>query len=64
MVLPFVNHGLAANRVFLRSVAELREAGVRVLFGPGEFVPHPLQTGGSVLNTYPWGLALEAAAEP
>jgi phosphopantothenoylcysteine synthetase/decarboxylase len=61
VVLPFVNQGLAANRVFLRSVEELRAAGVRVLFGEGEFVPHPPRTGNSVLDMYPWRLALEAA---
>jgi phosphopantothenoylcysteine synthetase/decarboxylase len=61
VVLPFVNQGLAANRVFLRSVEELRQAGVRVLFGPGEFVPHPPRTGDSVLDTYPWALALHEA---
>ncbi len=33
VVLPFVNTALAANRVFQRSVAELRESGVTVLFG-------------------------------
>lgn len=64
VVLPFVNEGLAANGVFLRSIDDLREAGVRVLFGPGEFVPHPPRTGGRSLDTYPWRLALEAAAEP
>ncbi len=63
VVLPFVNQGLAANRVFLRSIEELREAGVHVLFGPGEFVPHPPRTGSSALDTYPWRLALEVAAE-
>ena len=61
VVLPFVNQGLAANRVFARSVAELRRAGVRVLFGPGEFVPHPPRTGDTVLDTYPWALALREA---
>lgn len=61
VVLPFVNQGLAGNRVFRRSVEELRQAGVRVLFGPGEFEPHPPRTGDSVLDTYPWRLALEAA---
>jgi phosphopantothenoylcysteine synthetase/decarboxylase len=60
VVLPFVNQALAANRVFHRSVDELRTAGVRVLFGPGEFEPHPPRTGGQVLDTYPWGLALKA----
>jgi hypothetical protein len=61
VVLPFVNQGLAANRVFERSVEELRRAGVRVLFGPGEFVPHPPRTGETVLDSYPWGLALREA---
>jgi phosphopantothenoylcysteine synthetase/decarboxylase len=60
VVLPFVNQALAANRAFHRSVDELRTAGVRVLFGPGEFEPHPPRTGGQVLDTYPWDLALKA----
>lgn len=64
VVLPFVNHGLAANHVFLRSLEELRQAGVRVLFGPGEFEPHPPRTGGTALDTYPWERALSAAQRP
>jgi phosphopantothenoylcysteine synthetase/decarboxylase len=60
VVLPFVNQALAANRVFLRSIEELRQAGVRVLFGPGQFEPHPPRTGGSVLADYPWQRALAA----
>ncbi len=60
VVLPFVNQGLAANRAFLRSVKELRHAGVRVLFGPGEFVPHPPRTGNDALETFPWALALRS----
>jgi hypothetical protein len=42
-------------------IEELRKAGIRVLFGPGEFVPYPLRTGETVLDTYPWVLALQAA---
>lgn len=61
VVLPFVNTALAANRVFQRSVAELRESGVTVLFGEGGFVPHPPRTGGQVMDNYPWGAALRAA---
>jgi Flavoprotein len=64
VVLPFVNQALAANRVFHRSVEELRHAGVRVLFGPGDFVPHPPRTGETVLDTYPWELALHALNAP
>jgi phosphopantothenoylcysteine synthetase/decarboxylase len=61
VVLPFVNRALAANQAFTRSVDELREVGVRVLFGPGEFEPHPTRMGGTVLDTYPWSRALAAA---
>jgi hypothetical protein len=59
-VLPFVNQAFAANRVFARSVAELRAAGVTVLYGPGGFEPHPPRTGGSKVASYPWDQALEA----
>jgi hypothetical protein len=48
-VLPFVNTALAANRVFHRSVDELRAAGVTVLFGDGGFVPPAPRTGGQVI---------------
>jgi phosphopantothenoylcysteine synthetase/decarboxylase len=60
VVLPFVNSALAANPVLSRSIAELRKIGVRVLYGPGEFEPHPPGTGGEKLDTYPWHLALDA----
>ena len=59
-VLPFVNASLAANRVFGRSVAELRAAGVTVLLGEGAFVPHPAGTGEGRLESFPWALALDA----
>jgi phosphopantothenoylcysteine synthetase/decarboxylase len=62
VVLPFVNNGLANNRAFQRSVEELRLSGVRVLFGKGEFEPHPPRTGNNVMDTYPWKLALDAAS--
>jgi hypothetical protein len=61
VVLPFVNQGLASNRSFVRSVDALREAGVRVLFGPGEFEPHPPRSGDAALECYPWALALKCA---
>lgn len=62
-VLPFVNTALAANRVFERSVDELAAAGVRVLYGEGGFKPHPPRTGSSVLDSYPWHLALDAVQD-
>ena len=63
VALPFVNQALAANAAFARSVENLRASGVRVLFGPGEFEPHPRRTGGSALKTFPWSLALKAAID-
>lgn len=62
-VLPFVNTALAQNRVFQRSVDELRESGVTVLLGQGRFVPHPPRTGGQVMESYPWHLALEVVQD-
>lgn len=59
-VLPFVNASLAANRVFARSVAELRDASVTVLLGDGAFVPHPAGQGGSRIDGFPWLTALDA----
>lgn len=59
-VLPFVNTALAANRVFDRSVAELRDAGITVLYGEDGFRPHAPRTGETVLDHYPWQLALDA----
>lgn len=60
VVLPFVNTALAKNRPFQRSVEELRQSGVTVLLGEGGFVPHPPRTGGSVMDSYPWQVALDA----
>lgn len=60
VVLPFVNSALAANRVFTGSVDRLHEAGVRVLLGPSGVDPHPVGTGSTRLDTYPWHLALDA----
>jgi hypothetical protein len=61
VVLPFVNSALADRPPFRRSVQQLRDEGVRILLGPGEFEPHPPGTGGTRLDTFPWQLALERA---
>lgn len=58
-VLPFVNTALAANRVFTHSVQQLRESRIEVLYGERGFQPHPPRTGDTVLDHYPWNLALE-----
>jgi phosphopantothenoylcysteine synthetase/decarboxylase len=61
VVLPFVNSALASRAPFRRSVESLRKEGVRILLGPGGFEPHPPRTGGSLIDTYPWHLALDEA---
>jgi phosphopantothenoylcysteine synthetase/decarboxylase len=61
VVLPFVNSALANRAPFRRSVESLRSEGVQILLGPGGFEPHPPRTGGSLIDTYPWHLALDEA---
>ncbi|MEU6309930.1 flavoprotein [Streptomyces sp. NPDC047014] len=55
-VMPCVNAAYAQHRALERSLAELREMGVLVLYGEGGFVPN--RPGEKV--PYPWGLALDA----
>ncbi|SER66575.1 flavoprotein [Actinokineospora terrae] len=52
VAMPYVNSALAGNRVFHRSVAELRESGVTVLLNE----PHAPRTPAD----YPWAAALGA----
>lgn len=61
VVLPFVNSALASRPPFRRSVEALRAEGVRILLGPGGFLPHPPRTGGDRIASYPWHLALDEA---
>jgi hypothetical protein len=63
VVLPFVNSALASHFAFQRSVRDLRAAGVRVLFGPGEWEPHPPGTGEDRIDSFPWRLALKGAQD-
>jgi phosphopantothenoylcysteine synthetase/decarboxylase len=59
VILPFVNSALAGRRPFQRAADQLRDEGVRVVLGPGEFQPHPPGTGGQQLDTFPWQLAID-----
>jgi phosphopantothenoylcysteine synthetase/decarboxylase len=61
VVLPFVNSALARRAPFQHSVGSLRAEGVRILLGPGGVQPHPPRTGGNLIDTYPWHLALDEA---
>jgi hypothetical protein len=42
-------------------VESLREEGVRVLFGPGQWLPHLPGTGGERIASFPWAAVLGAA---
>jgi phosphopantothenoylcysteine synthetase/decarboxylase len=59
VVLPFVNSALASRQPFQRSVESLRTEGVCILLGPSGVEPHPPRTGGDLIGTYPWHLALD-----
>lgn len=59
VVLPFVNSALASRHPFQRSVDALRAEGVRILLGPGGIQPHPPRSGGDLITSYPWHLALD-----
>jgi phosphopantothenoylcysteine synthetase/decarboxylase len=61
VVLPFVNTALAGRQPFRRSVEALRAEGVQILLGPGGIEPHPPHTGGALIDSYPWHLALDEA---
>jgi hypothetical protein len=59
LMMPCVNAAYVQHRQFERSVADLREMGVEVLYGEGGFVPN--QPGQGKSKEYPWHLALDAA---
>ena len=59
VVLPFVNAALASRAPFRRNVESLRAEGVSILLGPGAIEPHQPHTGGELVDSYPWHLALD-----
>jgi hypothetical protein len=59
VVMPCVKDTMAAHPQFPKSVETLRAAGVRVLLGPGGFVPH----ASGQAQPYPWDAAFVAAEE-
>lgn len=61
VAMPCVNAAYVQHRQFERSVAELREMGVNVLYGDGGFVPN--QPGQGKPKEYPWQLVLDAVEE-
>lgn len=61
VTMPCVNAAYSQHRQLDRSVSELREQGVTVLYGEGGFEPNP--PGSGAPKGYPWDLALGAAKE-
>ena len=61
VILPFVNTALAARRPFIEAVRSLRAEGVEMIYGPGQWEPHPPGTGDRRIAQFPWRTALEAA---
>jgi len=61
VVLPFVNVALAGRAPFQRSAGSLRAEGVLILLGPGGVQPHATRSGGDLIGTSPWHLALDEA---
>jgi phosphopantothenoylcysteine synthetase/decarboxylase len=60
-LLPFVNSALAGRKPFVAAVESLRSEGVRIVFGPGQWEPHPPATGGERIDVFPWAAVLDAA---
>lgn len=61
VAMPCVDAAHVRHRQFERSVAELREMGVTVLYGQGGFVPS--EPGQERSREYPWHLVLDAAEQ-
>ncbi|MEV6756924.1 flavoprotein [Streptomyces sp. NPDC051214] len=58
VTMPCVNAAYAKHRQLDRSITELREQGVTVLYGEGGFTPNP--PGSGAPKGYPWEAALTA----
>jgi hypothetical protein len=58
VALPQLNSAQAAHPAFARSVAVLREAGVKVLLGDGGYEPN--EPGATHVPAFPWEAALAA----
>ncbi|WP_245645266.1 flavoprotein [Pseudonocardia acaciae] len=61
VAVPFVNTNLSNRTPFKESVARLRDEGVTVIFGPGQWESHPPGTGSERAAAFPWRLALDLA---
>jgi phosphopantothenoylcysteine synthetase/decarboxylase len=63
VAVPFTNQAMARHPAFPRSIALLREWGVSVLFGEGVLPPFDPGTGESLVDRFPWRLAIDAVKQ-
>ena len=59
VMMPCVNTAYASHPQFDRSIATLKETGVRMLYGEGGFVPN--EPGNGQPEAFPWDLVLAEA---
>jgi phosphopantothenoylcysteine synthetase/decarboxylase len=58
--LPFVNAAQAVHPAFQRSIDQLREGGIRLLFGPDVLELHEPGTGYQRVASFPWRRIIDA----
>jgi phosphopantothenoylcysteine synthetase/decarboxylase len=60
VALPFVNAAQAEHPAFHRSIEQLRDEGVRLLYGPDVLELHEPGTGNQRVAIFPWRLIIDA----
>jgi phosphopantothenoylcysteine synthetase/decarboxylase len=60
VALPFVNAAQAQHPAFQRSIDQLRQEGIRVLYGPEVLELHEPGTGNQRVAFFPWPLIVKA----
>ena len=63
VAVPFTNEAMARHPAFPRSVSLLREWGVTVLFGDGVLPAFDPGSGESLVDRFPWRLAVDAVKQ-
>jgi phosphopantothenoylcysteine synthetase/decarboxylase len=62
VLVPFVNTAFARRAPFTRSIAQLRDEGIRVIYGRDDaWEPHEPGTGDLRIPLFPWSTALREA---
>jgi phosphopantothenoylcysteine synthetase/decarboxylase len=63
VAVPFTNEAMARHPAFVRNIALLREWGVTVLYGEGEVPAFDPGGGESLVDQFPWRLAVDAVKQ-